>query len=125
MLGHSNDYKNIVDMQIIKTINQTVAFLLELGMLTAVARWGYLQGKTTLSKYGISLLLIAVLVVLWGYFAAPKSENRLSLGYRITFEFVLFMVATWSLYKLGNTNYTIIFGTVAIINLSLEYYFGE
>lgn len=67
------------NMQIIKIINQTVAFLLELGMLAAVGHWGYLQGKTTLSKYGIALFLISVIVILWGYFAAPKSVNQLSL----------------------------------------------
>lgn len=111
-------------MQILKSINQIVAFLLELGMLAAVGRWGYLQGKTTLSKYGFALLLIAVIVVLWGYFAAPKSANRLSLGYRMIFEFVLFMIATFLLQKSGNTNYAIAFGLVAIINLCFEYYFG-
>ncbi len=112
-------------MQIIKTINQTVAFLLELGMLTAIGRWGYLQGRTTLSKYGIALFLIAVIVILWGYFAAPKSPNRLSLGYRIIFEFVLFMIATFMLHKSGNTNYSIVFGIIAVVNLSLEYYFTQ
>lgn len=111
-------------MQLIKSINQIVAFFLELGMLAAVGRWGYLQGKTTISKYGIALLLIAVVVVLWGYFAAPKSANRLSLGYRIIFEFVLFMLATFMLHKSGQSNYAIAFGTIAVANLSLEYYFG-
>lgn len=115
---------SVRNMQAIKIINQTVAFLLELGMLAAVGRWGYLQGKTTLSKYGIALFLVAVIVILWGYFAAPKSANRLSLAYRILFEFGLFMVTTFLLHKSGNTNYAIAFGTVAIINLCLEYYFG-
>lgn len=111
-------------MQMLKSINQIVAFLLELGMLAAVGRWGYLQGKTTFSKYGIALLLVALIVVLWGYFAAPKSANRLSLGYRMIFEFGLFMITTFLLHKSGNTNYAIAFGTVSTINLCLEYYFG-
>lgn len=112
-------------MQIIKTINQTVAFLLELGMLTAMGRWGFLQGKSTWSKYGIAVVLILTAISLWGYFAAPKSPNRLSLGYRIIFEFVLFMIATFMLHKAGNTNYSIAFGIIAVVNLSLEYYFAQ
>lgn len=112
-------------MQIIKIINQTVAFLLELGMLAVMGRWGFLQGKNTWSKYGIAVFLILTAILLWGYFAAPKSANRLSLGYRIIFEFVLFMIATLMLHKSGNTNYAIAFGIIAVVNLSLEYYFGE
>lgn len=112
-------------MQFIKIINQVTAFLLELGMLAAVGRWGYLQGKGLWSKYGFALLLIVVVVLLWGYFAAPKSANRLSLGYRIAFEFVLFMLSTFMLHKSGNTNYAVAFGLVAIVNLCYEYYFGE
>lgn len=112
-------------MQMLKSINQIVAFLLELGMLAAVGRWGYLQGKTILSKYGIAFLLIAVIVILWGYFAAPKSANRLSLGYRMIFEFGLFILTTFLLQKSGNTNYAIVFGIIATLNLGLEYYFGE
>lgn len=110
-------------MQMLKTINQIVAFLLELGMLAAVGRWGYLQGKSSWAKYLIAILLIAVVVALWGYFAAPKSAHRLSLGYRIIFEFGLFMVATFMLYRSGYTNYALSFGLVAVLNLALEYYF--
>lgn len=112
-------------MQILKIINQIVAFLLELCMLAAVGRWGYLQVKSTWAKYGIAILLIVVVVMLWGYFAAPKSANRLSLKYRMIFKFVLFMLTTLMLHKIGQTNYAVIFGLVALFNLGLEYYFGE
>lgn len=112
-------------MQTIKIINQVTAFLLELGMLAAIGHWGYLQGKSLWLKYAIALLLILVVVILWGYFAAPKSVNRLSLAYRLAFEFVLFMLATFMLHKSGNTNYAVAFGLVAIVNLCFEYYFGE
>ncbi len=112
-------------MQIIKIINQTVAFVLELAMLAAMDRWGFLQGKNTWSKYEIAAVLILTAILLWGYYAAPKSSNRLSLGYRIIFEFVLFMIATFMLHKSRNTNYAIAFGIIAVVNLSLEYYFGK
>ncbi|HLO42713.1 MAG TPA: YrdB family protein [Leadbetterella sp.] len=112
-------------MQIIKIINQTIAFALELAMLATMGHWGYLQGKSTWSKYGIAAVLVLIAILLWGYFAAPKSANRLSLGYRIIFEFVLFMIATFMLHKSGNTNYAIAFGIIATVNLSLEYYFAQ
>lgn len=112
-------------MQFIKVMNQSVAFLLELGMLAAIGRWGYLQGKTAWLKYGIAILLIIIVIVLWGYFAAPKSAYRLSLGYRMIFELGLFMTSTAMLYKSQHVNWAWFFGLVAVANLSLEYYFGE
>jgi hypothetical protein len=103
---------------------KSLPFLLELGMLAAMGRWGYLQGKTTLSKYGIALPLIAVVVVLWSYFAAPKSHNRLNLGYKIIFDCILFLTAAIMLYKSGFTYYGILFGIIATLNLGFAYYFG-
>ncbi len=112
-------------MQLIKSINQIVAFLLELGMLAAVGLWGYLQGRSLWSKYAIAILLILVAASLWGYFAAPRSAHRLSLGYLVIFKFLLFTITTLMLYNAELRNYAIVFGVLALLSLGLEYYFEE
>lgn len=112
-------------MQIVKILNQIIAFLLELGMLAAMGNWGYLQGKTKLTQYGIAILLIAMGIALWAYFAAPKSANRLPLEYRMIFELAMFLLATWMIYKSGYNSLSIVFGVTAILNIAAEYYWGE
>lgn len=112
-------------MQIIKILNQIIAFLLELGMLSAMGYWGYLQGKTKITQYFIAILLIATGIALWAYFAAPKSANRLSLEYRMVFELVLFLLSTWMIYKSGYTSFAIAFGIISLLNLVVEYFLGE
>ncbi len=112
-------------MQSIKFLHQTLAFLLELCMLAAMGRWAYLQGKTPWAKYSFAFLIIALTVVLWAYFAAPKSPNRLMLEYRIIFEFLLFGIACWMLYSTSLHKYAWIFGITVLVSLCLEFYFEK
>lgn len=112
-------------MQIIKLINQIVAFLLEIGMLIAIGYWGFHQGKTNLTKYSLALALPAIAIILWGFFAAPKSEYRLEFPVRIIFEICLFAIASFLLYKTGNSKLAIWFGAIALVNEIIAYIFKQ
>lgn len=112
-------------MQIIKLINQVVAFLLEIGMFIAFGYWGFHQGKTNLLKYSFAIVLPAIAIILWGFFAAPKSEYRLEFPPRIIFELCLFAIASFFLYKTGNSKLAIWFGVIALINEMIAYIFKQ
>lgn len=85
-----------------KVINQVVAFSLELCMLYMLGNWGYLHGKGTGWKYGMAIGLPVLAMVLWGYFAAPKSEHRLIFPCLTVFKVVLFSLTAFVWYKLDH-----------------------
>jgi hypothetical protein len=90
-------------IQAIKLINLGVAFLLELAMLAALGYWGYQQGKKTMMKYAFAIGLPVIAMVLWGIFAAPKSQYRLDTPARVIFEVSLYTITAFLLYKSGHT----------------------
>lgn len=112
-------------MLIVKLINQVVAFLLEISMFIAVGYWGFYEGKTNVMKYSFALALPAITIILWGIFAAPKSEYRLEFPIRIIFELCLFAVSTILLYKTGNSKLATWFGTLAFLNEILACVFKQ
>ncbi len=108
-------------MEIVKGINQTIAFLLELIMVFAVGYWGYHVGKTTLSKYSLVILLPVIAIVLWGVFAAPRSAHRLEPTARLVFVLVLFGITSFLIHDSGHTKLAIAFAVVAVLNTTLAY----
>ncbi len=92
-----------------------LAFSLELAMFVVLGYWGFQAGKTTFWKYGLAVALPLVAIVLWGIFAAPKSEQRLDTPYRLVFELALFLLAAFLLYKSGFTRLAIGFASAALL----------
>lgn len=112
-------------MQFIKTINQVVAFIIELGMFAIVSYWGYQQGKTIVAKYSFAIILLIVAIALWGIFAAPNSLYRLEFSMRIIFELFLFSIASFLLYKTGHSTLAVCFGTIALTSEAIAYIFKQ
>ena len=112
-------------MQIIRFVNQVVAFLLEIAMLISIGYWGFVEGKTILTKYSLSIFLPIVAIILWGFFAAPKSKYRLKFPLRIIFELCLFAFASILLYQTENSELAIWFGVIAFTNKIITYFFRQ
>ncbi len=112
-------------MQIIKLINQVVAFSLEIGMFIAIGYWGFYQGKTSLTKYSFAIVLTLIAITLWGIFAAPNSEYRLEFSTRIIFELSMFFLASFLIYRIGNLKLAICFGILAIISETIAYIYKQ
>lgn len=106
-------------MNILKTFNLVVAFALELAMLVSLGYWGFYGENNIFIKFllGIGTPLLAA--VLWGIFAAPMSQYRLSLVPRLVFELAVFGIAALALYKSGQPALAIAFGVVAIISQTM------
>jgi hypothetical protein len=88
-------------MEVIKQLNLILAFLLELCMFAIFAFWGYQQGTTNTLRYAIAIALVLFSIILWGIFAAPNSQYRLTDPLRILFELAMFLIASSLLYKSG------------------------
>ncbi|MEO6838547.1 MAG: YrdB family protein, partial [Ginsengibacter sp.] len=94
-------------------------------MLIIIGYWGFHQGKTNLTKYSFAIVFPAIAIILWGFFAAPKSEYRLEFPIRIIFELCVFAIASICLYKTGNSKLAIWFGAISLINEMIAYFFKQ
>lgn len=98
-----------------------LAFALELAMLASIGRWGFLQGKTTLSKYLIAIVLVLAAATLWGILAAPRSGQRLPLMPRLVFELGMFLLAAFLLHLSRHTTLAVWFAVLACVSVGLAF----
>lgn len=105
--------------------NMALAFGLELAMLAALGRWGYLQGKSALFSWVMAVVTVGVAVVLWGYFAAPRSEHRLPLLPRLSFELFMFLLSSLLLYTSGYRTAAVWFCALSCLSVLLAFIFKE
>lgn len=110
-------------MKIVKIINQVTAFVLEICMVVALGFIGYQQGKSILLKYTLAVGLPLIAMVLWGYFAAPKSDYRLALLWRMIFKITLFSITSWLLYMSGYPIMALSFLIIVLLNELTAYFF--
>lgn len=108
-------------MQALKYLNYILAFGLELVLFFSVSYWGYAQGKTTLSKWGLALILFIIVIALWGMYAAPKSDIRLKYPWLSLFRIVMFSLGTFALQSLGKTKLSIAYTILFLISVLLSY----
>ncbi len=106
-------------MEILRSINLAVSFLLELCALAAFAYWGYRAGGNSLLRFlfGIGAPLLAA--VAWGIFGAPKSRFHLTGAAYQVFGLIFFGLAAIGLYSAGQRTLAVVFFIIVIINRAL------
>jgi hypothetical protein len=99
----------------VKAANLALKFALELAAVAAFAYWG-----TTLHGTAVSALAAVVaplaMVVLWGTFAAPRAQRRLSTAIRVPFELAVFALAAGALLAVGAPVPAAGLATLAVLN---------
>ena len=100
----------------IKAINLAAAFFLEIAMLVAFAYFGFHYPENTVMKYLLMITLPVIAIMLWGYFAAPKSKHRLQQPSRVLFALTMFGAAIFLLNMTGETMLAAVFAIMVIIN---------
>ncbi|MEO6891644.1 MAG: YrdB family protein, partial [Ktedonobacteraceae bacterium] len=63
-------------LTILKNVNLTLSFLLELCVLVALGYWGFQIGQGTITKIGLGIGAPVLAVVVWALFGAPRSARR-------------------------------------------------
>jgi hypothetical protein len=108
-------------MSLLKNANLGLAFLLELVALGSFAYWGFnASGSSVLNiVLGVGTPILAI--VLWGVFAAPRSERRLRGSAYLAFKVVFFALAILALIAAGSITLGLIFAVVFVINTGLAY----
>jgi Protein of unknown function (DUF2568) len=106
------------DMTILRAANLALKFVLELAAIAAFAYWGSTAGGGLLSVL-LTILAPVVAVVLWGVFAAPRSERRLALGARVPFELGVFGLAVVALVAADAPVAAVVLAGVVVVNAAL------
>ena len=104
--------------------NLTLKFLLEVAALAAFAYWGAGTGAMPVSLF-LAIATPAAAAVLWGVFAAPKSDRRLPLQPRIRFELTIFTAAVLALLSAGVPGLAVAMSALVILNAVLLTWFDQ
>jgi hypothetical protein len=105
----------------LKQTNLVLALLLELGVLAALAYWGFATGSTIPAKIGLGIGAPVVAIIVWAIWGAPRSGRRLQgVSYwilRIAFD----AAGALALYVADQQTLSAVFALVAALNCILGY----
>ena len=93
-------------------------------MICSFAYYGFINGNSTVGKYLFAFALTIILILLWGFFAAPKSAYRLPMPYLALFRLSVFMMASYFLWTFNKANFALVVALLAI-STQLTSYFLE
>jgi Protein of unknown function (DUF2568) len=108
----------------VRGANLALKFLLELAAFAAFAYWGATTGDGALSVV-LAVAAPALFIVLWGRFAAPRSDHRLVARSRIPFELGVFALAALALVLAGQPVLAAVFAVVVVVNAALLTVFDQ
>ena len=112
-------------MDILKSINLGVRFLLELCLLAAVGFWGFKTGSGWLPKILLGIGAPVLIAAIWGMFVAPKATYHLYGVMLLGLEAVLFGLGVAALYLTGKHSLAWGFAFIVILNRVLMFIWGQ
>jgi hypothetical protein len=105
-------------MPALRASNLALKFGVELAAIASLGYWGASLDDSLLSAV-VMVLAPAVMIVLWGRFAAPKASRRLSLPARIPLELTMLLGAALALLTAGEHALAVALATAAVLNALL------
>jgi len=103
-------------MNMVKTLNIGLRFLLELCLLVIFGYWGFNVGHNLLAKLLLGLGAPILVGIIWGVFLAPKSSMRLDMPWSLLVELLIWGLALVALFSAGKENLALVLGLVYILN---------
>lgn len=100
-------------------LNLALKFLLELAALASFGYAAYAATPNHLLAAGAAVLAPLAGAVIWGIFAAPKSQRRLREPGLLVFETLFFAAAALALVYAGDRNGGIVLFAVFVLNAIL------
>lgn len=102
------------------TVNDVVAFLVEVAALIALSAWGFRAGSGLVPKVLLGLGTPAVAIAWWGLFAAPRSVFAVPAA-RLSVKVVVLGAAALASFTLLPIGWAIAFTVVVAVNTVLLY----
>lgn len=102
-------------MSTMRAANLALKFLLELAAIALLAAWGARTGHGWVSVI-LAVAAPAVMIVVWGRYAAPRASRRLPARLRIPLELTVFAAAGVLAYLADLRALAVAFGVVVVVN---------
>lgn len=112
-------------MNPLKNANLALAFLLELGVLAALAYWGWAVGPTSAAKIGLAIGAPVVAIAIWAIWGAPRSPRRLKGMWYWLLRVAFDAAGALALIAAGQSLAGIVFALVALLNVVLGYMWAQ
>jgi hypothetical protein len=93
----------------------TVAFLLELCALAALAYWGYVTGSGVLA-YVLAVVMPSLAAVVWGLVAAPRARVELPAAPKTAVRLLVLLGAAVALAVAGSRALAVAFGVTVLVD---------
>lgn len=106
-------------MELLRSLNGLLSFLLELAMLAAFVVWGFKVGKTTFTKIMLGIGIPLVTIVLWALYMAPRASMRVIGPWLPIVTLTAFLAGAAALYAAKRPKLAIILAILAIFNVGL------
>ncbi len=111
-------------MPMVRSLNALLSFVLEMAMLAAFSWAGFELGRSPMNWFAlVGAPLLAILV--WGFFAAPRSRRRLPQPARTVLELGFMLLAAAGLWLIGRTVLALPMAALAIVNQLTLLFAGE
>jgi hypothetical protein len=108
----------------VRAANLAIKFLLELAAIAAFAYWRATTADGVLAVV-LAVTAPALMILVWGRFAAPRSDHRLPSRSRIPLELGVFALATVALVVAGSPVLAAVFAALAAVNTALITVFDQ
>jgi Protein of unknown function (DUF2568) len=108
----------------VRAANLAIKFLLELAAIAAFAYWGATTADGVLAVV-LAVAAPTLMILVWGRFAAPRSDHRLPSRSRIPLELGVFALAAVALVVAGSPVLAAVFAALAAINAALLTVFDQ
>jgi hypothetical protein len=103
----------------LRSANLAVRLLCELGLLVALAVWGFHTGSSLAADLALGLGTPLLVAVIWGLWVAPASRRRLPDPARLVVEVLLFAAGVAALAAAGYILVAVVFAVVVATNTIL------
>jgi hypothetical protein len=112
-------------MKAAKAVNLGVLFLIEIGALVAVARWGFTREVAAPLAWLLGLAAPALLVVLWALFGSRKARYKTRGVARVGFEALWFGAGVLALLAVGDTAGALTLAVLVVVSKALAVAWGQ
>jgi hypothetical protein len=111
-------------LSIFKYANLAVTFFLELGVLVALALWGFHTGQGTGAQLALGLGAPVIATIVWACFGAPRGRWHLNGIWRVLLQIVFFGSAALALAAAVSLWLGLAWALICLINIGLNYAWG-
>lgn len=108
-----------------QSFNLTVAFILEIIAFLGFVCIGFLFPLHEFIQFGLSIILLCGLVVVWGNFMSPKAPKKVSLSNYYLIKGIIYGIATLVIFQTYSQTAGVLFIFITAVNEAMLYSYNK